>query len=121
MCEFGDRRAQVRVGIIPERRNTRVAIERRVCDAALNAATTTVHHSNADQSCARRFCDVFLNDRCHVLWSETVEIELRTNGHHYRTVVIDRIAHRYAPGLTSCLRGACTYEMRSRFANRRLR
>ena len=103
MCEFGDRRAEVRVGVIPERRNTRVALERRLCDAALNAATTTVHHSNADQSCARRFCDVFLDDRCHVLWSEAVEIELRTNREDHTPVIVDRIGHR------------------SRFANRRLR
>ena len=81
----------MRVWIVPERHNAPVSIERRLCDAALNTATTTVHDSNANESGASRLCDVFLHHRRHVLGPEAVEIELRTNRQHYRPVVIDGI------------------------------
>ena len=81
----------MRVWIVPERHNAPVSIERRLCDAALNTATTTVHDSNANESGASRLCDVFLHHRRHVLGPEAVEIELRTNRQYHRPVVVDRI------------------------------
>ena len=77
--ELGDRRAQMRVWIVPERYDAPVSLERRLCDAALNTATTTVHDSNANESCSSRLRDVFLHHGRHVLRPEAVEIELRTN------------------------------------------
>ena len=81
----------MRVWIVPERHDAAVSLERRLCDAALNTATATVHDSNPNESGSRRLCDVFLHHRRHVLRPEAVEIELRTNRQYHRPVVVDWI------------------------------
>lgn len=81
----------MRVWIVPERRDAPVSLERRLCDAALNTATTAVHDSNTNESGSRRLRDVFVHHRRDVLGPEAVEIELRTYRQYHRPVVVDRI------------------------------
>ena len=81
----------MRVGIVPERHNARMSLERGLCDASLNTATTAMYDSDADESGSSRLCDVFLHNRRHVRRLEAVEIQFRTNRQHHRPIVVDRI------------------------------
>ena len=81
----------MRVWIVPERYHAGMSLERGLCDAALNTATTAMHDSNANESGSSRLRDVFLHYGRHVLGPEAVEIQLWTSRQYHRPVVVDRI------------------------------
>ena len=74
--QSADRRAEVRVRVVVKLDDERMAVERRLNDAALNAAAASVDQSQLAQS--RRVCrvDVFIDDRGDIRRLEHVEIEL---------------------------------------------
>ncbi len=72
--------AQVGVGIVPELGDQRMAVERCLHDATLNAATAPVDDTQLAQTLRVRRRDVLFDNRLDVARRETVQIEEPVNG-----------------------------------------
>ena len=66
----------MRVRVVPELSDERVAIERRLHDAPLDAAAPAVHETHFPKTSVVRGADVFLDNDRDVTRAERVEVEL---------------------------------------------
>jgi hypothetical protein len=82
----------MRVGVVPELSDERVAIEGSLHDAPLDAAAPPVHETHFSKTSLVRGADVFLDHGRDVTRAERVEIELGLDR--------DEVCH-YRAGLTS--------------------
>jgi len=71
----------VRGWIVPEFDYARMAFERRLDDAALHAASSSVYDTDLVKACRRRSLDVLGDDRGNVARREGVKIELGLDGY----------------------------------------
>ena len=76
-CDCG---AKMRGRIVPEFGDARVAVERRLYDAALHAAPSAVNQSHFAKPSRRRGLDVLGHDRRDVGGREGVKIDLGLDG-----------------------------------------
>src|SRR2546421_9142205 len=83
-----DRRAKVRIGIVPEFRHATMTIERRLDDPTLHTSTATVHQTHLTEASAGGRFDVFIDDRRNISRSKRVQIEFAFDRN------LDRIAHQ---------------------------
>jgi hypothetical protein len=66
----------MRVGVVPELGDERVALEGRLHDAALDAAAPAVHETHLSKTSVVRGTDVFIDNGRDVTRAERVEVEL---------------------------------------------
>lgn len=93
----GDRRAEVRFGIIPELCDEWVPVERGLNDSALNAPTAAVNEAHACVAGLYRGGHVLVHNRRDVSRLERVEVELGLDGHAKRLVFGHGDAARKGP------------------------
>ncbi len=79
LLDSRDRRPEVRVGIVPEFEHARMAIERRLHDPALHAATAPVNEAYLAKSGGCGGVDVLRDDRPDVGRRERMEVEVIFN------------------------------------------
>jgi hypothetical protein len=88
----------MRVRVVPELGDERVALEGRLHDAALDAAAPTVHETHLPQARLVSGTDVFLDNGRDVTRAERVEIELGLDRDGVR---LGHVGAIYRAGLTS--------------------
>ena len=88
----------MRVGVVPELGDERVAFEGSLDDAALDAAAPSVHETHLSETSVVRGTDVFLDNGRDFTRIERVEIELGLDRDRMRQVVFQR---HYRAGFTS--------------------
>ena len=76
LSEPGHRCAKMRVRVVPELDDERMALESRLHDAALDAATPAVHEAYLSKPGVVRGMNVFLDDGRDVTRAECMEVEL---------------------------------------------
>jgi hypothetical protein len=88
VSQYDDGCTEVGGCIIPELDDTRVAIEGRLHDSTLYAATSAVHDTDLAAARVRGVIDVLFHDRGYVMRRERVEINLgfdrNANGIEFR-------------------------------------
>lgn len=83
----GNGRAEVRGGVVPEFGDARMALERGLDDAALDAAPAAVDQPHFHQTGGRGRVDVGLDDGGDLPRREGVEVQLRFDRNVHRVVV----------------------------------
>jgi len=76
----------MRIRVVPEFRDARMPIERRLDDPALHPSTAAVHQSYFAEAGAGGGFDIFIDDRRNVARRKRVQIELVFDGDADRLV-----------------------------------
>ena len=74
--QSADRRAEMRVRVIPKRRDEGMSLEDRLHDAALNASPAAMNEPQLAQACVVGGAHVLVDDRRDIARRERVEIDL---------------------------------------------
>ena len=80
----------MRVRVVPELGDERVALESRLHDAALHAAAPAVYETHLSKTSVVRGADVFLHSGRDVTRAERVEVELGLDRNGVRQVFHER-------------------------------
>jgi hypothetical protein len=80
--------AEVRVGVVPERLDVRVPVQRCLDEAALDSTAAAMHEPNGRQSGGGGGVDVLLDDRDDVAGGKGMEVERRLDRHSMHRRVI---------------------------------
>ena len=79
--QSADRGAEMRAGVVPEFRDQRMALERRLHNAALHATAASVDQTKLAKTGVMRRADEFFDHGWNVMRRERVQIQFPVDGH----------------------------------------
>ena len=82
--QAGDRRTEMRRGVVPELLHERVMVEGRLDDASLHAASAAMHQPHFLEPGDGGGIHIFFNDRRNIARRERVQVDLRLDWNNVR-------------------------------------